>query len=111
MLNKAFYIILFLSLSCCVQAQKIIQQTGIPHYFLGLHATGPHDQMRRRRDDFLILLNLRFREAGNIFPAVFWQKARRIVKAILFVRLFHIDLYAAIVQKLRMHDLGLVIQR
>ena len=48
----------------------------------------------------MILLNLRLREAGNIFPAVFWQKARRIVKAILFVRLFYINLYAAILQKL-----------
>ena len=29
MLNKAFYIILFLSLSCCVQAQKIMRNTSL----------------------------------------------------------------------------------
>lgn len=32
MLNRTFYIILFPSLSCCVQAQKIMQNTGLLNY-------------------------------------------------------------------------------
>ena len=35
MLNKAFYIILFLSLSCCVQAQKIMRNTSLLNYQRG----------------------------------------------------------------------------
>ena len=35
MLNKAFYIVLFLSLSCSVQAQKIMRNTSLLNYQRG----------------------------------------------------------------------------
>ena len=67
--------------------------------------------MRRGADDLLIALDVGGGEAEDILPGVAGQPTGGVVKTILCVRLFHIDLHTAVGLHLGVDDLRFIVQR